>query len=105
MQSKSLNNNKLKVREAIQPFAVYSSKDAANLLDLNINTVQKHIKAGNLRAKNIGGKKKIYRILGIDLLMFMGLFEGFSRKDISTSIVTNSPLPAVHTPDTKHGEE
>ena len=84
-------HNTTSQKESILPFAVYSTKEVAKLLALNVNTIQKYIKTGRIKATNIGGKKKKYKVLGINLLEFFGL----SKKEI---------LSAARTPDSKDRE-
>lgn len=58
------------MKEPIKPHAVYTTEEAAKLLGLNIATIQSYIRKEKIRATKIGGKW--YRILGRDLLDFMG---------------------------------
>lgn len=56
-------------KEAIQPNAVYTSTEAAQVLGLTAQTIAKYIKKGELKASLIGGKW--YRITGQSLLDYL----------------------------------
>lgn len=58
------------MKQPIHPYAVYDSKEAAELLGLNPVTIQRYIRAGKLKATQIG---KVYRLSGQALLDLMAL--------------------------------
>lgn len=58
------------MKQPIHPYAVYDSREAANLLGLDPVTIQRYIRAGKLKATLIG---KVYRISGQSLLDLMAL--------------------------------
>jgi len=58
------------MKQPIHPYAVYDSKEAASLLKLDPVTIQRYIRAGKLKATQLG---KVYRISGLALLDLMAL--------------------------------
>lgn len=58
------------MKQPIHPYAVYYSKEAADLLGLDPVTIQRYIRAGKLKATQLG---KVYRISGQALLDLMSL--------------------------------
>jgi len=54
----------------IHPYAIYDSKQAADLLGVEVVTIQRYIRAGKLQATKLG---KVYRISGHALLDLMSL--------------------------------
>lgn len=59
------------MKEPIQPYAIYTTEEAAKLLNLEVPTIQDYIRRGKLDATKIGGKW--YRITGQALVDFMSL--------------------------------
>lgn len=57
------------VKEEIKPLAIYKTSEVAKLLGLTQQTIQKYIKEGKIKAKQIG--KKWYRVSGQAILDFM----------------------------------
>jgi excisionase family DNA binding protein len=57
------------MKKEILPNAVYTTKEAAELLDLSLVTIQKYVREGKIAARRIGDKW--YRITGQALLDFM----------------------------------
>ncbi len=57
-------------KEEILPYASYTTKEAAELLNINHQTLQRYIKAGKLEASQLG---KRYRITGETILKFLGI--------------------------------
>lgn len=60
-------------KEEIKPLAVYTTSEVAKLLGLRQQTVQKYIREGKIKAKEIGGKW--YRISGQAILDFMQITQ------------------------------
>lgn len=57
--------------KSIEPYAIYTSEEAAKLLDVHQQTIQRYIKSGKIKATKIGNKW--YRISGVELLRFCGV--------------------------------
>lgn len=57
------------MKEEILPNAVYTTTEAAALLGLNTQTIQRYIREGKVKATLIGGKW--YRVAGQALLDFL----------------------------------
>lgn len=58
------------MKNPIHPYAIYTTKEAAELLDVDVITIQRYIRSGKLTATRLG---KIYRISGQALLDLMSL--------------------------------
>lgn len=58
------------MKQAIHPFTVYTTQQVAELLEVNVITVQRYIRQRKIRATKFG---KWYRVSGSDLLDFMNL--------------------------------
>lgn len=58
------------MKQPIHPYAVYDSKEAGKLLEVDPVTIQRYIRNGKLRATQFG---KVYRISGQSLLDLMAL--------------------------------
>lgn len=58
------------MKNPIHPYAIYTSQEAAEILALDIVTIQRYIRSGKLKATQLG---KIYRISGQSLLDIMAL--------------------------------
>ena len=56
--------------EEIKPLAVYTTEQAAVLLSMNIQTVQKYIREKKIKAVKVGVH---YRVTGKALLDFLGV--------------------------------
>ncbi|MCP4652837.1 MAG: helix-turn-helix domain-containing protein [Candidatus Omnitrophica bacterium] len=56
-------------KDSIQPFAVYTIDETANLLGCHARTVYKKIKDGELCAKKVG---VAHKILGENVLSYLG---------------------------------
>lgn len=55
-------------KRAIIPTAVYTTEQVAELLNLDIVTIQRYVRSGQLKAKKTGRK---YLFLGQDLLNYL----------------------------------
>ena len=64
----------------------YSSKEAAELLGININTFQRLARDGKIRVYQTG---RNYRITGSSLMDYMGITESRTRNEILEDFATS----------------